>query len=74
MITVCMYIRRLVPSTGKTRTLSADSCKHIQQALSLDCTTSPESGVYWVQNKQVINKAVAINNLLSLSDHRFIVT
>jgi len=47
-------IHRLVPSTGKTRALSADNCKEIQQALSLDCTTLPQNGVYWVQDKQVI--------------------
>ena len=44
---------RLVPSTGKTKELSANNCKEIKEALSTDCTLSPQSGVYWVQNQQV---------------------
>ena len=47
------YTYRLVPSTGKTRELSANNCKEIREALSTDCTKSPQSGVYWVQNQQV---------------------
>ena len=47
------YTYRLVPSTGKTKELSANNCKEIKEALSTDCTKSPQSGVYWVQNQQV---------------------
>ena len=41
---------RLVPSNGKTKELSAHSCKEINEALSNDCL---QSGIYWVQNQQV---------------------
>ena len=44
---------RLTPSTGKTREFSANNCKEIKEALSTDCTVSPQSGVYWVQDQQV---------------------
>ena len=48
-----LYTYRLLPSTGKTRELSANNCKEIKEALSTDCTVSPQSGVYWVQGQQV---------------------
>ena len=50
---ISLYTYRLVPSTGKTKELSANNCKEIKEALSTDCTLSPQSGVYWVQNQQV---------------------
>ncbi|XP_065915058.1 uncharacterized protein [Dysidea avara] len=43
----------LSPSTGKTKELSATNCKQIKEALSTDCTRSPQSGVYWVQDMQI---------------------
>ena len=52
-IHIFMYVYRLVPSLGKTKELSANNCKEIKEALSTDCTKSPQSGVYWVQNQQV---------------------
>ena len=45
---------RIVPSTGKTKELSANNYKEIKEALSTDCTLSPQSGIYWVQNHQVL--------------------
>ena len=48
-----LLIYRLVPSTGKTKELSANNCKDIKEALPTDCTLLSESGVYWVQDQQV---------------------
>ena len=48
-----LYLYRLVPSTGKTKELTANNCKQIKEVSSTDCTLSPQSGVYWVQNQQV---------------------
>ena len=42
-----------MPSTGQTKELSAKNCKEIKEALTTDCGTSPQSGVYWVQDHQV---------------------
>ena len=50
---MCIHTYRLMPSTGKTRELSANNCKEIKEALSTDCSQSPQNGVYWVQNQQV---------------------
>ena len=47
------HTSRLVPSTGKSRELSANNCKEIKETLSTDCSQSPQNGVYWVQNQQV---------------------
>ena len=47
------YTYSLVPSTGKTSKLSANNCQEIKEALSTDCTKSPQSGIYWVQKQQV---------------------
>ena len=49
---MCTYIIyfRLVPSTGKTKEFSAHNCKDIKEALSNE---SLQSGVYWIQDKQV---------------------
>ena len=66
-----------MPSTGKTKELSANNCKEINEALNNDCTKLPQSGVYWVQNQQVsclfIYCAYSETRLL-FCVHRFIVT
>ena len=72
-------MHRIVPSTGKTKELSAKNCKEIKETLSTDCGTSPQNGVYWVQGQQVtIKHSVAkffyIHILCYYSLFRFIVT
>jgi len=42
---------RLTSHTGKTKALSADSCKHILDSFSGACV--PETGIFWVQDMQV---------------------
>ena len=42
-----------MPSTGKSKELSANNCKEIKETLSTDCSQSLQNGVYWVQNQQV---------------------
>jgi len=43
---------RLTSHTGETKALSADSCKHILDSFNGPC--APKSGVFWVQDMQVI--------------------
>ena len=42
-----------MPSVGQIKELSAKNCKQIKEALSTDCGTSPQNGVYWVLGQKV---------------------
>ena len=53
---VMLWFCSIEPSLGKIQSLSADSCNHIREVLATDCTNLPNSGVYWVQDMQVLNE------------------
>ena len=67
-------MHRIVPSIGKTKELSARNCKEIKEALSTDCGTSSQNGVYWVQGQQVASYKTHSSILCYYSLFRFIVT
>jgi hypothetical protein len=43
----------LIPSTGTSKSLPGDSCKHIKDTVGDNCNQPPQNGTYWVRVAEV---------------------
>ena len=71
-------MRRLLPSTGTTKSLSAISCKQIKQQLTTDCNAPVTNGLYWLHGMQVCSYICLEYTFMTMciftNCNRFIVT